>query len=132
MQIDTDKMAQQCIDAINEKIKNLKTLNIIVVGKSGVGKSTLINSLFRGNFAETGLGRPVTSEIRKKTKKDYPLAIYDTPGFELSAGQQNKVKEEILDIISKGFASKDINEQIHCIWYCINVGAVHSILPVSY
>lgn len=123
MQINTDKMAQQCIYAINEKIKNLKTLNIIVVGKSGVGKSTLINSLFRGNFAETGLGRPVTSEIRKKVKKDYPLVIYDTPGFELSSGQQNKVKEEILDIISKGFASKDINDAIHCIWYCINVGA---------
>lgn len=123
MQIDTDKMAQQCIDAINDKIKNLKKLNIIVVGKSGVGKSTLINSLFRGNFAETGLGRPVTSEIRKKEKKDYPLAIYDTPGFELSSEQQNNVKEEILDIISKGFASKDINDAIHCIWYCINVGA---------
>ena len=46
MQIDTDKIAQQCIDAINEKIKNLNTLNIIVVGKSGVGNSTLINSLF--------------------------------------------------------------------------------------
>lgn len=122
MQIDTDKMAQQCIDAINDKIKNLKTLNIMVVGKSGVGKSTLINSLFRENFAETGLGRPVTSEIRKKVKKDYPLAIYDTPGFELSSGQQNKVKDEILDIISKGFASKDINDAIHCIWYCVNVG----------
>lgn len=123
MQIDTDKMAQQCMDAINDKIKNLKTLNIIVVGKSGVGKSTLINSLFRGNFAETGLGRPVTSEIRKKVKKDYPLAIYDTPGFELSSGQQDKVKNEILDIIQKGYASKDVNEAIHCIWYCINVGA---------
>lgn len=123
MQIDTDKMAQKCMDAINEKIKNLKTLNIIVVGKSGVGKSTLINSLFRGNFAETGLGRPVTSEIRKKVKKDYPLAIYDTPGFELSTGQQDKIKNEILDIIQKGYASKDINDAIHCIWYCINVGA---------
>lgn len=111
------------MDAINDKIKNLKTLNIIVVGKSGVGKSTLINSLFRGNFAETGLGRPVTSEIRKKVKKDYPLAIYDTPGFELSSGQQDKVKNEILDIIQKGYASKDVNEAIHCIWYCINVGA---------
>lgn len=122
MQIDTDKVAQQCIDAINDKIKNLKTLNIIAIGKSGVGKSTLINSLFRGNFAETGLGRPVTSEIRKKVKKDYPLAIYDTPGFELSSGQQDKVKNEILDIIQKGFASKDINDVIHCIWYCINVG----------
>lgn len=122
MQIDTDKVAQQCIDAINDKIKNLKTLNIIAIGKSGVGKSTLINSLFRGNFAETGLGRPVTSKIRKKVKKDYPLAIYDTPGFELSSGQQDKVKNEILDIIQKGFASKDINDVIHCIWYCINVG----------
>lgn len=123
MQIDTDKMAQECLNAINDKIKNLKTLNIIVVGKSGVGKSTLINSLFKGNFAETGLGRPVTSEIRKKIKKDYPLAIYDTPGFELSSNQQNMVKDEILDIISKGYASKDINDAIHCIWYCINVGA---------
>ena len=122
MQIDTDKMAQQCIDAINEKIRNLKTLNIIVIGKSGVGKSTLINSLFRGNFAETGLGRPVTSEIRKKVKKDYPLAIYDTPGFELSNEQQTKVKDDVLDIIQKGIASNDINEAIHCIWYCVNVG----------
>ena len=123
MQIDTDKMAQECIDAINERIRNLKNLNIIVVGKSGVGKSTLINSLFRGHFADTGLGRPVTSKIRKIVKKDYPLAIYDTPGFELSAGQQDIVKDEILDIISKGFASKDINQYINCIWYCVNVGA---------
>lgn len=34
MQIDTYKMEQQCIDAINDKIKNLKKLNIIVVGKA--------------------------------------------------------------------------------------------------
>ncbi len=122
MEINTDEIAQKCIDIVNSKLKNLKKLNIIVVGKSGVGKSTLINSLFRESFAQTGLGRPVTNEIRKIEKKDYPLAIYDTPGFELSKGQQSKVKEEIIDLISKGIASKDINEAIHCIWYCVNVG----------
>ncbi|MDE6312023.1 MAG: 50S ribosome-binding GTPase [Lachnospiraceae bacterium] len=122
MEMNTDEIAQKCIDAINERLRNLRKLNIIVVGKSGVGKSTLINSLFRGNFAETGLGRPVTDEIRKIEKKDYPMAIYDTPGFELSKGQQTKVKDEIIELINKGFLSKDINDAIHCIWYCINVG----------
>ena len=83
MEVNTDEIAKKCMDTINEKLKNLKKLNIIVVGKSGVGKSTLINSLFRDKIAETGLGRPITTEIRKIEKKDYPMAIYDTPGFEL-------------------------------------------------
>lgn len=122
MEVNTDEVAKKCMDAINEKLKNLKKLNIIVVGKSGVGKSTLINSLFRDKIAETGLGRPITTEIRKIEKKDYPMAIYDTPGFELSEGQQAKVKEEIIELIHKGLATGDINNAIHCIWYCINVG----------
>ena len=122
MEVNTDEIAKKCMDAINEKLKSLKKLNIIVVGKSGVGKSTLINSLFRDKIAETGLGRPITTEIRKIEKKNYPMAIYDTPGFELSEGQQAKVKEEIIELIHKGLATGDINNAIHCIWYCINVG----------
>ena len=72
MTINIEQVTRQCMDSINSKIKNLKKLNIIIIGKSGVGKSTLINSLFRGNFAETGLGKPVTQEIRKIEKQDYP------------------------------------------------------------
>lgn len=122
MEINTDQVAQQCINAINEKLNNLKKLNIIVVGKSGVGKSTLINSVFRGNFAETGLGRPVTKCIKRIEKDGFPLAIYDTPGFELSGKQQSDVKDEIMGLISDGLRLGDINNAIHCIWYCVNVG----------
>lgn len=123
MELDGSKVVQDCLNAINKEISNLKTLNIIVIGKSGVGKSTLINSVFRGNFTETGLGRPITQKIRKIEKNGYPLAIYDTPGFELSSSQQEAIKKEILSIINRGYTSNDINETIHCIWYCINVAS---------
>ena len=78
MSIDMNKIAQDAINAITEKIKNLKNLNIIVAGKTGVGKSTLINAVFRDNLAETGMGKPVTDHMRKITKKGVPLSIYDT------------------------------------------------------
>ena len=90
--VDTDKLAQDAINAIADKIKNLNTLNIIVAGKTGVGKSTLINSVFQGDLAETGMGKPVTDHMRKITKKGVPLAIYDTRGFELGKEVQAEVK----------------------------------------
>lgn len=121
-EISIAEVAQQCMVAINENHRNLKNLNIIVLGKSGVGKSTLINSIFRENLAETGLGRPVTQSVKRIEKDDFPLKIYDTPGFELSGKQQNSVKDEIMDLINDGLRSRDINNAIHCIWYCINVG----------
>lgn len=113
-------MADAVIDAINQNVRDLKKLNIAVVGKTGVGKSTLINSVFREDLAAVGIGQPVTSKIRKYFKKDFPLTIYDTPGFELGKDEQENVKNELLDIIKTGNMGKDVNEAIHCIWYCIN------------
>ena len=123
MALDTDKIAQEAINAIADKIMNLKTLNIIVAGKTGVGKSTLINSVFRENLAETGMGKPVTDHMRKISKKGIPLSIYDTRGFELGKEVQAEVKKEVVDTISKGLATQDINKAIHCIWYCINTAS---------
>lgn len=123
MFIDIDKIAQEAIDAIAEKIKNLNTLNIIVAGKTGVGKSTLINSVFRDKLAETGMGKPVTDHMRKISKKGIPLAIYDMRGFELGKEVQQQVKQEVVETISKGLATQDINKAIHCIWYCINTAS---------
>lgn len=123
MAIDTNKIAQEAIDAIADKIKNLNTLNIIVAGKTGVGKSTLINAVFRDKLAETGMGKPVTDHMRKISKKGIPLSIYDTRGFELGKEVQQQVKQEVVETISKGLATQDINKAIHCIWYCINTAS---------
>jgi len=123
MEISLDKIAQDCITAISDRIKNLNTLNIIVAGKTGVGKSTLINSMFRDNLAETGIGKPITQHMRKISKKGIPLNIYDTKGFELGKDAQKEVKKEILDTIKSGMAGTDVNKAIHCIWYCINTAS---------
>ena len=123
MEVSTEKIAQEAINAISERIKNLNRLNIIVAGKTGVGKSTLINAVFREKLAETGMGKPVTDHMRKITKKDVPIAIYDTRGFELGKDVQAQVKQEVLGTINEGIAKKDINERIHCIWYCINTAS---------
>ncbi len=123
MELSIEKTAQDCINAINEKVRNLKTLNIIVAGKTGVGKSTLINSMFRDNLAETGIGKPITQHMRKISKKGIPLNIYDTKGFELGKDAQKEVKKEILDTIKSGLAGTDVNKAIHCIWYCINTAS---------
>lgn len=123
MDYSAEDIAKQAMDAINQKIRNMNTLNIVIVGKSGAGKSTLINSVFRENLAETGIGRPVTDKVRCISKPGFPLAIYDTPGFELGKAQQAKVKDEVLKIIHSGNTGHDINKAIHCLWYCVNVGS---------
>ena len=123
MEINVEKIAEDCIKAINDKVSNLKILNIVVVGKTGVGKSTLINGVFRENLVEVGMGRPVTAHMRRIEKPGFPLRIYDTRGFELGKDAQNEVKDELMDTIKKGLQSKDVNEAIHCIWYCVNTAS---------
>ena len=114
-------IAESIMKAIQKEQKELTTLNVMVLGKTGVGKSTLINNMFNENLAETGIGKPVTQKIRKITKPDFPLEIYDTPGLELGGDFAiNSLLEEICDEIDKGAKSRDISKAIHCIWYCIS------------
>ena len=114
-------IAQEIMDKIRAEYKDLKKMNVMVLGKTGVGKSTLINNMFSQKMAETGVGKPITDKIRKYEKPDFPLAIYDTPGLEL--GGENAVEkllEEAIGLIKEGIKSGDISKAIHCIWYCIS------------
>lgn len=117
---DIKNVADKISEAISQEYSELEKLNVMVLGKTGVGKSTLINNMFNEKMAETGIGKPITKKMRKIEKRNFPLAIYDTPGLEL--GGENSMKELIAEItseIERGLKSEDINEMIHCIWYCV-------------
>lgn len=121
----------QDFDFISETIKkfqsdleNMAKVNILVVGKTGVGKSTLINNIFREELAETGIGRPVTQHLKKISKEGLPINLYDTKGLELEEDVQETIKKEILDEIENcnrnSLERNDKSELMHVCWYCIN------------
>lgn len=102
-------------------MKGLGHVNIIVAGKTGVGKSTLINSVFREKLADTGIGAPVTTSIKRLEKQGFPLRAYDTVGLTLGAERVSECESEIGSIIRDAQRSGDADQYIHCIWYCISV-----------
>lgn len=74
IQLDLNDLINQAREAL--KKVNSK-LNVLIVGKTGVGKSTLINAVFGDKVAKTGSGKPITQEITEiKVNKNF--SIYDT------------------------------------------------------
>lgn len=99
-----------------EAMRQIKRCNILVIGNTGAGKSTLISSLF-----QVSISNSVTQTISTKpyTKSGLSIAAYDTPGLEKENKQRNKVKQDIAKFI-KQQNQKEPEEQIHAVWYCVD------------
>jgi uncharacterized protein (DUF697 family)/GTPase SAR1 family protein len=118
-----DDVFGMLLDRIEEEEKRMQSANLMVIGKTGVGKSTLINSVFREDLADTGIGMPVTQHIRRITKPGVPIAIYDTKGLELDRTAQDTIQKEILGEIDRLIRLDRKDDYLHMIWYCINSGS---------
>lgn len=118
MKLPNDRLnvIQEILDKTEKEIENMNPVNILIAGKTGVGKSTLINNIFREKLADTGIGKPVTKHLRKISKSGIPIVLYDTRGLELEQTIQQRVKKEMLDLIDQNKHSKDA---IHVVYYCI-------------
>lgn len=91
--------------------------NLAIFGKTGVGKSTLLNAVFGENVAPTGIGEPVTKGSHLYLGHRGQLGIVDTQGLEV--GRDDKVLLKDLDALVTQQRRQPITDQVHVAWYCV-------------
>jgi uncharacterized protein (DUF697 family)/GTP-binding protein EngB required for normal cell division len=108
-------------EKLNEARKAIGRFNIIVAGRTGVGKTTLIGAIFGEEVGNTLMGRP-----RTRGRIWYPvspgeadiLRLCDTEGLEMERYKEtlDGLKREI----ETRNASSDPFDHIHVAWLCID------------
>lgn len=118
---------EDTFNGVTRENKELSSVNLLVVGKSGIGKSTLINTVFGEEMVQTGIGKPVTDQISLIEQEDFPVRIYDTVGFEIgSLGFDIKdvvksfKRNPVQQLIKKVQSTETPEDDIHVAWYVIS------------
>lgn len=83
-----------------EKVEQ-QPVNILLAGRTGAGKSSLINTLFQGNLATVDV-LPSTDQIQDyhwQTPSGETLRLWDTPGYEQV--KRGDLRKLVLDYVSE-------------------------------
>lgn len=97
--------------------------NVLIMGKTGTGKSSLLNFICDTDLAKTGAGKPVTGEgiyeynVRINGQS---VRIFDSWGIE--AGKVDRWKHLIDKSLHDHGVQKSMDDWFHSVIYCIQAG----------
>lgn len=117
MDFNSEDLKKQFEKELDDLRKSVKRTNILVVGQTGVGKSSLINIIFGEDIASVSHTKPETRGFHKYASPTLPINIIDSEGYELDVAE--KFNSSINDYIDSNFSG--VEDQIHIAWYCISI-----------
>jgi predicted GTPase len=119
------KQIQKKLQSIQDRIK---APCVVLIGRTGAGKSSTINAIFGNNMAPASAVSPGTQYYNKYpdspqyNNDQLPISIYDSPGYE-AANTEDFVRDTINFLQSKSVGKREQKTGgIHLIWYFIHAG----------
>ena len=122
----SDVMFQQVLPTLietrlNEWIKNSSSVSIFVTGKTGTGKSTLVNGIVGTAVCEEGHSlKPETTQVESfdLTKNGIKVIVWDSPGLQDGTTDESKYLDDI---------QRNCKGNIDLILYCIDMSATRFV-----
>ncbi|WNL43529.1 GTPase [Halomonas sp. PAMB 3264] len=116
----------QFSEEFNKLRRDIKRPNILVMGATGAGKSSVVNLVFGQELAAVGAGKPVTEGVL--AYENQLVRIYDSEGYESGQQQQERFKSHVLNFIKE--KESDLTARVHLVWYCISQ-ANHRVFDID-
>ncbi|KAF9504150.1 hypothetical protein BS47DRAFT_1490257 [Hydnum rufescens UP504] len=94
---------------------------VLVVGKSGVGKSSVINAVFGvDNLTRTSNDHSTQHDIDQPLTSDdnHRLILHDSQGF---LGGDIKNLKTVQEFIKRKGAERELKDRLHAIWLCCEI-----------
>lgn len=109
--------------AIVDKLDDELILNLLILGKTGTGKSSIVNALVGEDVEETGAGKPKTKKgifPHEEEIDGKKVVIHDSWGLEV--GKDEEWEEIINNALKEKGIDKNIKDWFHSVTYCIQAG----------
>lgn len=103
--------------------------NVLVIGNSGVGKSTLINAVLGEEKAKTGWGTSgTTNKLEIYESDSIPFRIIDSIGFEPSLIKEHQAVNAVKKWSKQSAKEGHEDNNINVIWFCVD-GTTSKLFP---
>ncbi|KDR86079.1 hypothetical protein GALMADRAFT_219097 [Galerina marginata CBS 339.88] len=114
----TDVISSDLPSRVEETLRECPRFRIVLIGNSGVGKSSLVKAIFNVSLKDIEINhdRPGYAEIDRgyTSNENQRFILHDSQGFE-AGSTENWIKVEKF---LRGRSAMALRDQVHAIWLC--------------